>query len=68
MRFLRPRLGDRAPNANTIWLFREELTQAGAVENLFVRFDRHFAKCRYLAKGGQIVDATVIASPTWLVR
>lgn len=35
-----------------IWLFREHLVQAGAVENLFARFDKHLAKAGYLAMGG----------------
>ncbi len=35
MRFLGLGLGDRVPDAKTIWLFREHLTQAPAVENLF---------------------------------
>lgn len=46
MRFLGLGLGDRVPDAKTIWLFREHLTQAG-----------------YLAMGGQIVDATIVAAP-----
>ncbi|MER9256352.1 hypothetical protein NKI59_32345 [Mesorhizobium sp. M0598] len=29
------------PDAKTTWLFRERLTQARAVENLFARFDKH---------------------------
>lgn len=40
MRFLGLGLGDRVPDAKTIWLFREHLTQARAVENLFARFDK----------------------------
>lgn len=55
--------GDRVPDAKTIWLFRERLVQAGAIENLFARFDRHLSKAGYLAMGGQIVDATVVAAP-----
>jgi hypothetical protein len=51
------------PDAKTIWLFREHLVQAGAVESLFARFDRHLSKAGYLAMGGQIVDATVVAAP-----
>jgi Transposase domain (DUF772) len=38
MRFLGLGLGERVPDAKTIWLFREHLTQAGAVEKLFARF------------------------------
>jgi transposase len=39
MRFLGLGLGDKVPDAKTIWLFREHLKQACAVENLFVRSD-----------------------------
>jgi transposase, IS5 family len=63
MRFLGLGLGDRVPDAKTIWLFREHLTQAKAVENLFTRFDKHLTKAGYLAMGGQIVDATIVAAP-----
>jgi IS5 family transposase len=51
------------PDAKTIWLFREHLAQAKAVENLFARFDKHLTKAGYLAMGGQIVDATIVAAP-----
>lgn len=63
MRFLGLGLGDRVPDAKTIWLFREHLTQAKAIENLFARFDKHLTKAAYLAMGGQIVDATLVAAP-----
>ena len=63
MRFLGLGLGDKVPDAKTIWLFREHLTQARAVENLFARFDKHLTKAGYLAMGGQIVDATIVAAP-----
>ena len=39
MRFLGLSLGDRAPDAKTIWLFREQLVRAGAMEKLFERFE-----------------------------
>jgi IS5 family transposase len=63
MRFLGLGLGDKVPDAKTIWLFREHLTQAKAMENLFARFDKHLSKAGYLAMGGQIVDATIVAAP-----
>ncbi|EHH13639.1 transposase IS4 family protein [Mesorhizobium amorphae CCNWGS0123] len=63
MRFLGLGLADRVPDAKTIWLLREHLTQAGAVDNLFARFDKHLGKAGYLAMGGQIVDATIVAAP-----
>ncbi len=63
MRFLGMSLSDRVPDAKTIWLFREHLAQAGAVENLFARFDRYLTKAGYLAMGGQIIDAAIAAAP-----
>jgi transposase len=49
MRFLGLDLHGRVPNARTIWLFREHLTRAGAVEALFARFDTHLKERGYLA-------------------
>jgi transposase, IS5 family len=60
MRFVGLALEDRVPDAKTIWLFREQLTRAGASERLFQRFDAGLREAGYLAMGGQIVDATVI--------
>lgn len=63
MRFLEFGLGDRVPDVKTIWLFREHLAQAKVVENRFARFDKHLSKAGYLAMGGQIMDATIAATP-----
>jgi IS5 family transposase len=60
MRFVGLGLGDPVPDAKTLWLFREQLTKAGAIERLFARFDRLLRDAGYLAMGGQIVDATVV--------
>ena len=60
MRFCSLDLADRVPDAKTIWLFREQLTRAGALQTLFARFDAALSAKGYLAMGGQIVDATVI--------
>jgi IS5 family transposase len=63
MRFLGLGLSDRVPDARTIWLFREKLTKAGAIEGLFTRFDAALREKGYIAMGGQIVDASLIAAP-----
>ena len=39
MRFAGLALHDPVPDAKTIWLFREQLTRAGALARLFARFD-----------------------------
>ena len=49
MRFLGLALEDRVPDAKTVWLYREQLTQAGAIERLFERFDAALRAAGYLA-------------------
>jgi len=63
MRFLGLGLADRVPDARTIWLFREKLTKAGAIKGLFERFDAAVREAGYIAMGGQIVDASLVAAP-----
>ena len=63
MRFLGLDLHGRVPDARTIWLFRERLTEAGAVEVLFTRFEAHLKEQGYLAVGGQMIDASIIEAP-----
>ena len=63
LRFLGFDLGVATPDANTIRLFREKLTENGALEVLFADFDRQLKERGYLAMGGQIVDATLVAAP-----
>jgi hypothetical protein len=48
------------PDAKTLWLFREQLTRAGAIERLFPSFDAVLRRAGYFAMAGQIVDATVV--------
>lgn len=68
MRFLGLSLAQSVPDANSIWNFREALTRAKidgkpAIEALFKRFDAALTKAGFLAMGGQIIDATIIAAP-----
>lgn len=63
LRFLGFDLGAPTPDANTIRLFRERLTDAKAITVLFDAFDHQLRANGYLAMGGQIVDATLVAAP-----
>lgn len=63
MRFLGLSLADRVPDARTIWLYREKLTRAGAIEGLFARFDQALRASGFIAMSGQIVDATLVSAP-----
>lgn len=62
-RFVRLGIEDGIPDGTTLWLFREKLAKAGLIEKLFERFDQHLGAHGYIARGGQIVDATIVAVP-----
>ena len=51
------------PDAKTIWMFRERLTRAGAIDRLFRRFDAAVRAAGYIAMSGQLVDSTLVAAP-----
>ena len=63
MRFLGLGIEDAVPDAKTLWLYREALAKADAVEELFGLFDAYLKDKGYLAMGGQIIDATIVSAP-----
>ena len=63
VRFLGLTLEDKVPDAKTVWLYREQLSQAGVIETLFDDFDGYLKSQGYQAMGGQIIDASVVAVP-----
>ncbi len=68
MRFLGLGLADPVPDANTIWTFREALTRAEmdgrpAIQVLFSAYEAALTKAGFLAMGGQIIDASIVAAP-----
>jgi transposase, IS5 family len=62
-RFLRLGFEDSIPDGTTLWLFRETLAKAGLIERLFERFGQHLEAKGYIARGGQMVDATIVQVP-----
>lgn len=62
-RFLGLGLDGTVPDATTVWLFRERLVTAKAIDKLFARFNAALKDRGYLAVGGQIIDATVVPTP-----
>jgi len=60
MRFLGLGLGDAVPDAKTIWLFREELTEAGVIKKAFREFEAFLCEQGFSARKGQIVDASIV--------
>jgi hypothetical protein len=49
-------LEDKVPDAKTVWLYREQLAQAGMTTTEFENFDSSLKDRGYLAMGGQIID------------
>ena len=54
---------DGIPDGTTLWLFREKLARAGLIERLLDQFDQHLNAQGYLARGGQMVDASIVSVP-----
>jgi IS5 family transposase len=63
MRFLDLGLGKRVPDAKTIWLFRQRLTEQNRIEPLFARFEAVLQREGFAARKGQIIDASIVSAP-----
>ena len=63
MRFLGLGLDDRVPDAKTIWLFKDTLTKAGIMDQLFSQFNRMLEERGIITHKGTIVDATFVDAP-----
>lgn len=63
MRFLGFDLGDRTPDENTIRLFRNRLTESGALKRVMAAFDEYLHRKGYIPMSGQIVDASLVPAP-----
>jgi len=51
------------PDARTIWHFKNQLAQAGGAERIFAAVQAQLTRSGYQAKGGQMIDATIVPSP-----
>jgi IS5 family transposase len=49
--------------AKPLWLFRKRLSEADLIEELFQQFEQYLQTAGYEAKGGQIIDATLVPVP-----
>ena len=52
------------PDARTIWAFKNQLAQVGGVVPLFADVQRQLSVAGLIAKGGQLIDATLVSAPT----
>jgi IS5 family transposase len=62
-RFLGLGFENRIPDGTTLWLFREKLAKAAVIDKLFERFGQYLEAKGYIARGGQMVDATIVPVP-----
>jgi IS5 family transposase len=62
-RFVGLRASSQIPDRTTIWTFKERLIQAGASESVFDAVNRQLARHGYIARGGQMIDASIVQAP-----
>jgi len=63
VRFLGLSFEEKVPDAKTIWLYRESLSNAGVIDRIFKEFDSHLQSHGFKAKKGQLIDATIVEVP-----
>ena len=62
-RFCGLRPSSSIPDARTVWVFRERIREAGGAEALFDAVQVQLQRHGYLARGGQIIDASLVRAP-----
>jgi IS5 family transposase len=62
-RFLCMGLGDKVPDAKTIWAFRETVTKSGKMPELFKKLERALEAEGVITRRGSIIDATFAEAP-----
>jgi IS5 family transposase len=63
MRFLGFGIGDLVPDAKTIWLYENTLSQSESGKELFDLFFEAIAEKGYVTRTGSIVDASFVEAP-----
>lgn len=53
----------KAPDENTFWAFRDQLSRLELAQSLFESFNEQLETAGYQAKKGQIIDASIVPVP-----
>ena len=61
--FLGLETGDKVPDEKTVWLFRENLTNTGVIEELFYQFISYLESKGLIFNEGKLVDASFTVAP-----
>lgn len=62
-KFLGLESGDKVPDEKTVWLFRENMTNSGLVEEIFNQFTEFLASKNLLMNEGKMIDASFTLAP-----
>ena len=62
-RFVGLNIHQRSPDAKTFWAFRNRLTELNLTELLFNQLSKQLKQAGFVARKGQIVDASIVPAP-----
>ncbi len=62
-RFLSLERSSQIPDSKTLWAFRERIKKAEVSSDLFADAKRKIGAKGYIARGGQVIDGTLIRAP-----
>ncbi len=62
-RFLELNSHQKSPDAKTFWAFRNRLSELDLVETLFDQFSTQLNQAGFVARKGQMIDASIIPAP-----
>lgn len=54
----------RVPDAKTLWVWRERLKKQDLIGDISEAVGRQLSKAGFIARGGQIIDASIVTVPT----
>jgi len=62
-RFCGLRDSSSIPDEKTVWVFRERIDKTGGADELFEAVHQQIQAHGFIARGGQIIDATLVSAP-----
>ncbi|MFC7522247.1 transposase [Xanthomonas populi] len=58
----------KVPDAKTIWVWRERLKDKDVMGDISAAISGQLARAGYIARGGQIIDASIVSAPISATR
>ena len=63
LRFAGLEQSGRVPDAKTLWLCRKQLKKQDLIDDISAAVGRQLSAAGFIARGGQIIDASIISAP-----